>query len=53
MIPEEVAQIAMLLRNRYPSTEDPEEDFDYSITVAWEIHNLIKEYEKVHLEGSY
>lgn len=43
MIPEEVAQIANIIRNNYDSHEaSEEEDFNYSIRVAWEIYNALK-----------
>lgn len=52
MIPEEVAEIAYMLREYYdaPSNSDPHE---YSIDIAWKIHNLQQDYNKIHLEGSY
>lgn len=43
MIPEEVAQIAAIIRDAYQWEHDvdPEAAFAYSIDVAWEIYNKV------------
>lgn len=53
MIPEEVAQIAYLLRERYGYAGAAEDEFDYSVQVAWEIYNMMNQYHEAHLKGIY
>ena len=48
MIPEEVAEIATLLRNEYYIGDDTDADFQHSISVAWKIYNIKQAYEKAH-----
>jgi hypothetical protein len=52
MIPEEVAEIAYLLRECYPDNSS-EQEFDYSVKVAWKIYNLWQTYEETRLKGNY
>lgn len=53
MIPEEVAEIASLLRNEYPLDIDSTEEFNRSVSVAWKIYNLWQAYEETRLKGNY
>lgn len=48
MIPEEVAEIGILLRNELPDL-----DYNKSVDIAWKIFRIVELYEKAHLQGSY
>ena len=50
MIPEEVAEIATLLRNEYDEG-DSDKAYHHSIDVAWKIYNLWQVYEDQRIKG--
>lgn len=52
MIPEEVAEIASMLRDAYETDHlSVEEEFDYSVELAWKIYNKFNRHREADFES--